>query len=174
MVDNWGLCSSCLQLTCCQCNKLKEDHKVVDNVRQCPRSENEELLKLVKERKWKTCPKCQNIVSRNGGCNTMRCRCGQGFCYTCGKAFKGVKTTCGCPMTFEGGVPEAEQAEVWEMRRPEIHEWPEQEAMFDCDHVNMVPRARRRCHGCLRGGQGVRVCVRCFTALCSACRAVNT
>lgn len=32
----------------------------------------------------KPCPKCQNQVEKNGGCNLVVCRCGQAFCWLCG------------------------------------------------------------------------------------------
>ncbi|CAN4105277.1 unnamed protein product [Withania somnifera] len=32
------------------------------------------------------CPKCHNAVEKNGGCNLVRCRCGQPFCWLCGGA----------------------------------------------------------------------------------------
>ncbi|XP_059287091.1 probable E3 ubiquitin-protein ligase ARI1 [Lycium ferocissimum] len=34
----------------------------------------------------KHCPKCHNPVEKNGGCNLVRCRCGQPFCWLCGGA----------------------------------------------------------------------------------------
>ncbi|MCD7461003.1 hypothetical protein HAX54_044982 [Datura stramonium] len=34
----------------------------------------------------KHCPKCHNAVEKNGGCNLVRCRCGQSFCWLCGGA----------------------------------------------------------------------------------------
>ncbi|XP_010941706.1 probable E3 ubiquitin-protein ligase ARI2 isoform X1 [Elaeis guineensis] len=34
----------------------------------------------------KHCPKCHKPVEKNGGCNLVRCVCGQYFCYKCGGA----------------------------------------------------------------------------------------
>ncbi|KAK8530084.1 hypothetical protein V6N13_102962 [Hibiscus sabdariffa] len=34
----------------------------------------------------KHCPKCQKPVEKNGGCNLVRCICGQAFCWLCGGA----------------------------------------------------------------------------------------
>ncbi|XP_072986543.1 probable E3 ubiquitin-protein ligase ARI2 [Typha latifolia] len=34
----------------------------------------------------KPCPKCRSIVEKNGGCNAVKCRCGQYFCWLCGGA----------------------------------------------------------------------------------------
>ncbi|KAL5558112.1 hypothetical protein UlMin_034323 [Ulmus minor] len=31
----------------------------------------------------KPCPKCHKLVEKNGGCNLMRCVCGQSFCWLC-------------------------------------------------------------------------------------------
>lgn len=34
----------------------------------------------------KPCPKCHKPVEKNGGCNLVRCICGQAFCWLCGGA----------------------------------------------------------------------------------------
>uniref|UniRef100_A0A7N0T0Z0 RBR-type E3 ubiquitin transferase n=1 Tax=Kalanchoe fedtschenkoi TaxID=63787 RepID=A0A7N0T0Z0_KALFE len=34
----------------------------------------------------KPCPKCHKFVEKNGGCNFVRCVCGQPFCWLCGGA----------------------------------------------------------------------------------------
>ncbi|XP_073021546.1 probable E3 ubiquitin-protein ligase ARI2 isoform X3 [Primulina eburnea] len=34
----------------------------------------------------KSCPKCSKPVEKNGGCNLVRCICGQPFCWLCGGA----------------------------------------------------------------------------------------
>ncbi|CAL9158720.1 unnamed protein product [Musa hybrid cultivar] len=34
----------------------------------------------------KPCPKCNKLVEKNGGCNLVRCRCDQHFCWLCGGA----------------------------------------------------------------------------------------
>ena len=35
------------------------------------------------------CPACNMAISKTEGCNKMVCRCGQYFCYICGKAIDG-------------------------------------------------------------------------------------
>ena len=45
---------------------------------------DEKFIDFVKGAKFKQCPKCNYWVERNDGCSTMRCKCGQEFCYTCG------------------------------------------------------------------------------------------
>ena len=34
---------------------------------------------------FKKCPKCAVWVEKAEGCDSMRCRCGANFCYSCGK-----------------------------------------------------------------------------------------
>lgn len=58
------------------------------------------MFELAEANKWKACPKCGNMVERSDGCNDMVCRCGQGFCYTCGDAFE-LRRSCACPVHFE-------------------------------------------------------------------------
>ena len=43
-------------------------------------------LKEFVENNCKPCPRCKVIVSRSEGCDIISCRCGESFCYKCGKA----------------------------------------------------------------------------------------
>ena len=51
------------------------------------------MLKMAKDLEWKKCPTCKILVDRIDGCNHVRCRCGTGFCYRCGKAYLTNKAT---------------------------------------------------------------------------------
>ncbi|GLI59474.1 hypothetical protein VaNZ11_001357 [Volvox africanus] len=65
------------------------------------------MLQLSKQKQWKQCPRCKQMVERSEGCNHMLCRCGSNFCYACGEPYKDTKATasnvhgtpaCGCPL----------------------------------------------------------------------------
>lgn len=47
---------------------------------------------------WKSCPRCQHMVERNGGCLHMTCRppagCGTEFCYRCGVLWQQCGSAC--------------------------------------------------------------------------------
>merc|ERR1712032_677728 len=38
---------------------------------------------------WKTCPVCQSIVEKNGGCNHITCVCSIHWCWLCGEIVYG-------------------------------------------------------------------------------------
>jgi hypothetical protein len=42
------------------------------------------LAALAAKGKWKACPRCSVWVSRESGCDAMRCLCGTKFCFRCG------------------------------------------------------------------------------------------
>nr|KAG5711465.1 hypothetical protein BaRGS_025892 [Batillaria attramentaria] len=44
----------------------------------------------------KHCPSCKTFVNKNGGCPNMTCRCGQIFCWRCGKPGYAHTTRAGC------------------------------------------------------------------------------
>ncbi|KAK5941555.1 hypothetical protein PMZ80_005503 [Knufia obscura] len=101
--DQWGLCGLCLNFTCSLCGHAESDHKSTAEPRLCPKTKaDEQVVELAKTSGWQECPKCKNMVERIDGCNSMTCRCGQGFCYTCGQPFE-VERSCGCPVQYEGG-----------------------------------------------------------------------
>jgi hypothetical protein len=39
----------------------------------------------------KPCPLCHEMITKNGGCNHMTCRCGQHFCWKCLRTFTSVE-----------------------------------------------------------------------------------
>ncbi|ETV92735.1 hypothetical protein H310_13156 [Aphanomyces invadans] len=47
-------------------------------------SDEAQLYQLKYTFQWKQCPKCNILVERSTGCNYMRCKCGEPFCYACG------------------------------------------------------------------------------------------
>lgn len=72
-------CALCKTATCVLCSKAWHDGRC---------AETEEEKKLRKDKRYKSCPKCENLVEKSMGCNFIRCRCGTGFCFKCGKAYK--------------------------------------------------------------------------------------
>lgn len=52
-----------------------------------------ELEKYVNQNTRK-CPNCSLLIERSFGCNSMSCRCGTRFCYTCGESLE--RYTCEC------------------------------------------------------------------------------
>lgn len=46
--------------------------------------EEKELQELLKDKRYKRCPVCDNVVMKSSGCNKMKCACGSTFCFICG------------------------------------------------------------------------------------------
>ncbi|THU91481.1 hypothetical protein K435DRAFT_759253 [Dendrothele bispora CBS 962.96] len=88
-------CSSCGATVCPQCKGVSHTGL------KCPASPElaeSQFRKLVKEKKWQTCPQCREIVERTEGCPHMVCRCKAEFCYGCGSNWdEGMGCICGPP-----------------------------------------------------------------------------
>lgn len=93
-----GKCPACEVYTCSLCRKLMTDHIKMDiDSRICPKDENEvRLLELTKEKGWRQCPSCLNMVEKTSGCPHISCICGVEFCYYCGGGFDGDENDCTC------------------------------------------------------------------------------
>lgn len=66
IVEDLGHCSACNTYTCTKC-RLQE-HKG----ELCPTdAEQEELMRLARERGWQACYRCKNMIELNFGCNHM-------------------------------------------------------------------------------------------------------
>lgn len=78
-------CPMCGTDTCVDCNVRWHEG------RDCTRFRDEKngdglLLRLAESKRWKKCPKCQAVIEKSHGCNSMTCRCGYTFCYGCGSS----------------------------------------------------------------------------------------
>lgn len=114
IINQWGICAECHDLTCSRCGNLEGDHQIASDLRTCPVSEDDmQVLELADANKWKACPKCGTLIERSEGCNSMACRCGQEFCYTCGDVYE-VERSCECPVHFEGGNGEVDVIDLWD------------------------------------------------------------
>jgi len=74
------------------CTKCRETVRgtIVEHV--CGSSEEEDVLRLAKDRGWQRCYSCHSLVERTEGCPHIVCRCTREFCYLCGMQWK----TCPC------------------------------------------------------------------------------
>ncbi|KAF3904546.1 hypothetical protein ABW21_db0201855 [Orbilia brochopaga] len=77
ITDDAAYCQNCEKLTCVKCKKAM--HKGL-----CFESGLKKLAKYARGKQMAMCPKCGSVISKDGGCNTILCRCGSRFCYRCG------------------------------------------------------------------------------------------
>ncbi|CAI9267632.1 unnamed protein product [Lactuca saligna] len=86
-------CPNCHRLFCAQCKvawhsemdcnefqSLNEDERNPEDIM---------LMQLAKSKEWRRCPSCNIIVEKQDGCHRISCRCGNHFCYGCGKIHVG-------------------------------------------------------------------------------------
>ncbi|EQC40667.1 hypothetical protein SDRG_01745 [Saprolegnia diclina VS20] len=82
--------------------------------------EQAQLMALKEKMSWKQCPKCSMLVERSMGCNFMRCKCGEHFCYACGVPYANRiptrenphgKSGCSCGL-FPPAAPAAPAAPI--------------------------------------------------------------
>ncbi len=86
--DAWRIeCPLCKTATCVRCKTIWHAGATCVQAKASS-AEADELKELAKKEKWKSCPKCGEVIERISGCNYMRCRCGSRFCYACGTPYK--------------------------------------------------------------------------------------
>lgn len=91
-------CMHCKQMTCVHCRKGGHSGVCKDD-----QVTNELFDKLQDRGQAKFCPRCKNLVEKNGGCNQMKCRCGVAWCWQCGEAkSEQAGWRCGCPVFPRG------------------------------------------------------------------------
>ena len=83
----WAVCLLCEVKTCVECKAKNARHT---SPSQHPEpTKDQENADLAKKEGWKYCPnsKCNKLVEKIDGCDTMTCKCGQQFCYRCGNGY---------------------------------------------------------------------------------------
>jgi IBR domain, a half RING-finger domain len=73
-------CPRCNQRTCVHCRRGAHTGVCKDDS-----TTREFFDKLIATGDLKLCPKCQQLVEKNGGCKNMTCRCGIEWCWKCGR-----------------------------------------------------------------------------------------
>jgi len=72
-------CPTCQKVSCKWCRRpMHKGSPCVDD------DATQELRRAAKKKGWQTCPGCKAVVQRMSGCNSIICRCGINFCYSCG------------------------------------------------------------------------------------------
>jgi hypothetical protein len=87
-----GMCLKCKEATCTTCKNpvsLHDPAKPEEHPVKMETEDDKQNADLASKEGWKKCPntKCAKYVERTEGCDTMKCKCGQQFCYRCGNGF---------------------------------------------------------------------------------------
>ena len=96
--DDYFECPLCKKEYCLKCKsewhkgKTCEEYKEYRRIGILGKDEkqlDELFFDFARGSKFKQCPYCKNWVEKNEGCNHIACRCGNHFCYFCGKGMNG-------------------------------------------------------------------------------------
>lgn len=111
---------------------------LADTVPACPRAAEEanQLFDAWAAQNTKLCPTCSAKVEKNGGCDTVTCRCGTSFCYNCGLESAECRVS-GCKAPVAG----AEAAPGMEMTAAPAGDVPQLVAPAACEPTVVVSEA---------------------------------
>ena len=96
--DDYFECPLCKKEYCLKCKSDWHEGKTCEEFKEYRRMGilgkdqkqlDELFFNFARGSKFKQCPYCKNWVEKNEGCNHIACRCGNHFCYFCGKGMNG-------------------------------------------------------------------------------------
>jgi len=96
--ENRFLCPLCKKEYCLNCkdkwhkNMTCQEYQDSKDAKKC----EDKFLKFVRGANYKICPVCGAWVEKTQGCDNMKCRCGNHFCYKCGKVIPQHRHDCRC------------------------------------------------------------------------------
>jgi len=91
-------CPHCTKSFCLDCGDGAAWHPGLTCEKARARAARSGMAQYVSDNRGdlRSCPKCKALVSRVSGCNAIMCRCGQSFCWGCGKGAAGDAHGCTC------------------------------------------------------------------------------
>ena len=150
-------CPKCLRKTCTACRN--DAHVGFESCASWKEyNDNSHVFEWARGKNVRECPKCNNLIEKNGGCMHVSCNCGAHICWRCMKTFSSSDDCYDhlgrCGGIFPGNMdppvphPEALQAERGGQPRPFLEMQNAQGAAFQIaarDAVqNLMPRAERQ------------------------------
>ena len=180
-IDGWprAQCSHCHKPLCVRCGVPWHEALDCGTFQNLPahlrQAEDIALLQHARDKGLRSCPRCRELVERQGQdqCNFVECRCGCAFCYACGVAYRSTAPTannthgtpgCECGL-FTGIVAHANAAAV-------VQPAPGNARGAEDDRPALPPRNPSFCRGLLENGR-VRCqnqrSLRCQHSMCGRC-----
>lgn len=100
-IDGWprAQCPHCHKALCVRCAVPWHEGLDCDAFQSLPAhlraAEDIALLQHARDTGLRSCPRCRQLVERQGQdqCNFVECRCGCAFCYACGVAYRSTAQT---------------------------------------------------------------------------------
>lgn len=134
-------CMQCKKHFCATCRvpwhegfTCQEYQDLPDHLRA---PEDVALLQMARRNRWRTCPECRNLLSKQeGDCNWMRCRCACCFCFRCGNKYLDDAehagnvhghAGCMCPLFEDTGGEDGEPAPLDLLQPPQQPQQPQPE-----------------------------------------------
>lgn len=120
------MCPFCSTETCAMCRCVWHEDQTCEEYGI--ERDLEELSVLSRRKGWTRCPDCGHLIEkRTGDCAFVTCKCGCGFCHTCGAAYTSLEPTesnehgqpgCRCALFPEPDEPEVPAEPVRPERVP--------------------------------------------------------
>ncbi|KAI0843063.1 hypothetical protein F5Y06DRAFT_304583 [Hypoxylon sp. FL0890] len=162
-----AVCQQCGSHTCTKCSKPYHQG-------DCPVEGSKELEAVAAKEGWKHCYKCNRLVEKLDGCDSVVCPCGASFCYKC----SAPTSKCSCKKAERGEEAEegaeqneADTAAITAMSQPAA-QLPQEQQEPRCTHHSNRDRIDgvRICAVCGRQGLSyVLQCRRCGSRACWDC-----
>ena len=96
--ENRFLCPLCNKEYCLFCKDIWHKGMTCQEFQDTKdvKKMDDKFMNFVKGQNYKICPICGVWVSKTYGCDNMKCKCGNNFCYKCGKVIPKKTHNCSC------------------------------------------------------------------------------
>lgn len=94
---NICICHKCGAKACASCDRPWHEGETCEEYQKRLKAQNlqeeEAASQKTIQKQSKPCPTCKANIERNGGCDAMRCKCGEHFCFLCLRTYSVINQT---------------------------------------------------------------------------------
>ncbi|XP_047327082.1 E3 ubiquitin-protein ligase RSL1 [Impatiens glandulifera] len=105
--NNYLECPDCCRAICIECRLPWHSSMTCEELQNLTTVTSDNDNSISRDRRWRRCQECLQVIEHNHGSYHITCRCGHEFCYSCGDEYRNGLQTCECAVWDEEETSDA-------------------------------------------------------------------
>lgn len=126
-------CPYCCRAICIGCRLPWHSSMTCEELQNLTTVTTDDNTSISRDRRWKRCQECLQVIEHNHGGYHITCRCGHEFCFQCGAGYRDGRQTCECALLWDEETSDAVTVTDDVATREEYERWA-------WDSFDLLPR----------------------------------